>query len=342
MSAREPCEVSVVIPSRNRCDLLMPCLRAVALQTHPSFETIVVDDASTDGSAAAVCDHFPHVRLIERRRRTGFAAAANAGAAAATGRFLAFLNSDAEPEPGWLEALQEALEHHPRAAAVEPKTLRFAEERVLDGAGLSMTWSLKAFRRGAGEPDDGRYDTEEEVFAASGTASMWRADVFRRLGGFDESFFTYYEDVDLGFRARRLGYEAWYVPAAVVRHRGAASSGGDPDARLRHSVANRWATVVKNSPARWLWARAPSIVAGEAMWLLGSAARGRLRAHLQAYGRVRRSLPLWLEARRALAREGRILPADLSHLVETRFPPLPRRPRLGTPCTRRPSSLGGT
>jgi GT2 family glycosyltransferase len=317
-------EISVVVPSRNRCDLLAACLRALMAQTHPSFEIVVVDDASTDASVETVRREAPGARLVELDTNAGFAAAANTGARAATGRYVAFLNSDAEPEPTWLEALAAGLERHTRAASVEPKTLRYEPPDAVDGAGLSMTWSLKAYRRGAGERDARRYETEEEVFASSATASLWRADAFRTLGGFDESFFAYYEDVDLGFRARRLGYEAWYVPSAVVRHWGAGSSGGDESWKVRRSVTNRWATVVKNAPGSWLRRRAPTILAGELMWIAGSLARGHLRAHLRAYRRVLRSLPSWLEARRRVL-PSRAQASDLSRLVHSRFPPLPPR-----------------
>lgn len=324
MSHGGPHDVSVIVPSRNRSDLLASCLRATLAQTHPSFEVVIVDDASTDDSVETVRREAPAARLVKLDSNQGFAAAANAGARAATGRFLAFLNSDAEPEATWLEELAAALERHPRAASVEPKTLRWDDPGVLDGAGLGMTWSLKAYRRGAGARAE-EFEVEQEVFATSATASLWRADAFRRLGGFDPSFFAYYEDVDLGFRARSRGYEAWYVPTAVVLHRGGASSETDDSWRLRCSVANRWATVLKNVPSGWLARRAPSIVAGELMWLAASVARGHGQAHLGAYVRVLRCLSLSRAARRQTLRLDEHDIHELTRLVHLRFPPMPPR-----------------
>jgi GT2 family glycosyltransferase len=211
-----------------------------------------------------------------------------------------------------------------------------------------MTLALKAYRRGQGQRDDGSFDTEEEVFSASGTACLWRADAFRSLGAFDNSFFGYYEDVDLGFRARRAGYECWYAPLAVVVHRGSTTAA----VRWRefesgYAVRNRWATIVKNAPTRWLARHAHWIVAGEILSLGRAAIAGDLVLVLRAYIDVVRSARA-SRAKRDLGVGGPGVPyAELMRTVTRRLPPpatslwrlrLGRRlrgraaPRRGTAC----------
>jgi len=314
--------VSVVVPNWNGRPFLVRCLAALRRQTLPPADVVIVDGGSSDGSLESVRADFPDVRLVALDRNVGFAAAANAGAQAAAGEHVAFLNNDAEPEPAWLEELVACLERHPKAASVACRCLQLEDARRLDGAGDSMTWSLKAYRRGAGEPDGPRYAVEEEVFSASGTACLWRASVFAELGGFDEDFFAYYEDIDLGFRARLAGHECWYAPRAVVRHVGAASASAD-SARFHTSlsVRNRWATVVKNAPARWLAQHAPVIVVGEALWLGRSLLRGDLGAHLQAYATLVHELRFWRAKRRAVQAFGEGWGVGLERLRAPRLPP---------------------
>lgn len=313
--------LSVVVPNLNGAVHLARCLSALESQEFDEFETIVVDNGSSDESCALVRDRFPGVRLVELPENQGFAGAANRGADLGQGDFLAFLNNDAEAEPAWLSELVDCAERHPRAAAIASKVLRIGEPSVLDGAGDSMTRALKAFRRGAGEPDDGRYSAEEQVFSASGTACLWRARAFRELGGFDESFFAYYEDVDLGFRARLAGFECWYAPRAVVRHVGAATSPTVGSVDARYSLDNRWATMIKNAPSQWLLRNAPVIVIGDLLlWarLLRDREPGLLVRHLRS--RIRSLAPLF-RARREIQRARVATYHDLIRLAERWLPP---------------------
>jgi GT2 family glycosyltransferase len=288
-------DTSVVVPNLNGAHLLEPCLEALARQTRAPTEVIVVDNGSTDDSVGLVRRRFPAVRLLTFPENRGFAAAMNAGIAEATAGLVAFLNNDAVPESAWLEELAGCVERHPAAAAATSKLLLADEPGRLDGAGDGLTRSFLPYARGHGQPDDGRFADEIEVFGASGAAALWRGPVLRELGGFDERFFAYYEDVDLSFRARLRGYEIWYAPSAVVRHARGGTAGQDVDFTLFHPVKNRWFMIVKDTPGRMVARRWPAIAAGEALFWGRMVRRRAPGALLRAYREVMRR---WPELRR--------------------------------------------
>jgi GT2 family glycosyltransferase len=216
----------VVIPNWNGRQFLGPCLEALRAQTLDGFEIVLVDNASTDDSVDFVKEHFPEVRVVEAEENVGFAAGMNLGIRAVDTELIAFLNNDTAPAPSWLEELVACLERHPRAAAATSKMLLHDRPETIDSAGDGITTLFLPYARGHGARDNAQYEREEQVFSASGGASLWRGAVLDRIGLFDEAFFAYYEDVDLGFRARLAGYECWYAPRAVVRHHRGGSADG--------------------------------------------------------------------------------------------------------------------
>jgi GT2 family glycosyltransferase len=288
-------DASVVIPNLNGAHLLEPCLASLAEQTLPPAQVLVVDNGSTDGSVELVRERFPEARLVTFSENRGFAVAMNAGIAEASTDLVAFLNNDAVAEPRWLEELAACLRRHSAAAAATSKLLSASEPGRLDGAGDGLTRSFLPYVRGHGEPDDGRFGEEVEVFSASGAAALWRGSVLRELGGFDERFFAYYEDVDLSFRARLRGYEIWYAPRSVVRHARGGTAGQHVDFALFHPVKNRWFMIVKDAPTRTLARRLPAIAAGEAFFWGRMIRRRAPGALLRAYREVIRR---WPELRR--------------------------------------------
>jgi GT2 family glycosyltransferase len=315
--------VSVVVPNRNGGAMLAEVLHGLEKQEFDGFEVIVVDDASTDGSlegAERECAPFRAVPLGDNK---GFAVACNAGAEVARGELIAFLNNDAVPEPSWLRELVRSLDSHPEAACVDSKLYRRGSDRILDGAGDAFTWALKAYRRGAGTRDDGGYAREEQILLASGAACLWRAAAFRRLGGFAEQFFAYYEDVDLSLRARRAGYELWFVPAAVVWHAGGASTAS---ARREfdgfYATRNRWATIVRNVPSWWLARRAPAVMVGELSLAARSLAAGEGVHYVRAARALVSSWPELRRDRRAIRATGELSPELVRRFVERSLPPL--------------------
>jgi GT2 family glycosyltransferase len=316
--------VSVVIPTYEGVSMLRPCLAALQAQTLVEHETIVVDNASSDSTRELVREQFPEVRLVELEANVGFGVAVNAGARIAAGEYLALLNNDTLPRRDWLAELVACAKRHPAAASIAPKILRRDDSAVIDGAGDCLTLALKAYRRGLGQRDDGRFSDEEQVFSATGTACLWRAEVFRRLGGFDESYFAYYEDVDLGFRARLAGYECWFAPRAVVLHESAGTSRGAswPTFESFHSVRNRWLMIAKDAPARWLALNLHRILVAELISLARALMRGEMRLVFQAYADVVRSRARVRGERAQVQSEGRVPYQELRALATRGLPPI--------------------
>lgn len=286
---------SVVVPTYNGLRHLPIVLDALGQQTFADSEVIVVDDASSDESAQLVAEHYPAVRLIVNRRNLGFAAACNTGAAAARGRYIVLLNNDTEPEAGWLAELAKAIAAHPQAAVVASKLLLYDRRDTLHTTGDLLGADGIPRNRGVWETDRGQYDGAGAIFSGCGGASAYRKDIWQALGGFDEEFWMYLEDVDLGFRARLLGCEVVFAPQARVYHR-LSASGGDTLASYYVGRNTIW-LIAKNMPRSLLLRHAPQIAASQARIALdalrnwrGEAAQARLRGQLAGLRGLRAQL----------------------------------------------------
>lgn len=218
--------VSLVIPTFNGAHLLATCLEAVARQTRPADETIVVDDASTDGTGALLAERFPWAQHLLLDRNLGFVGAVNAGIAASRGEIVALLNNDTETEPGWLEALVTPLEADYGVGSTASKLLLFDRRDHLQAAGDGYSTGGVPINRGAWTRDEGQFDSSVEVFGASGGAAAYRRSALDEAGGFDPWLVSYLEDTDLSWRLQLLGYGCRYVPEARVYHMVSASGGG--------------------------------------------------------------------------------------------------------------------
>ncbi|MDQ4069897.1 MAG: glycosyltransferase, partial [Actinomycetota bacterium] len=216
--------VSVVVVNYRGADDTIACLRAFDDISWPvdRLELIVVDNASGDGSAARIRDAVPRAVVVESPSNTGFAGGCNQGAARARGDYIGFINNDARPAAGWVAAAIETMDRDPGIAAVASKVLDWDGERIdyVDG---SLTWYGMGYKRECEQVDTGEHDQGRDVLFATGAAMFVRADVYRDLGGFDERFFMFYEDVDLGWRLNLLGHRVRYVPESIAYHRHHAS-----------------------------------------------------------------------------------------------------------------------
>ena len=239
--------------------MLQTCLAALEAQTLSDQRVIVVDNGSDDGSVAWLRERHPSVRVIENAQNRGFAAPVNQGIEASDSPYVAVLNNDAEPSPGWLAALVQACRERRarRDVCVQDDVCRSAHDDQFDRhhawIGSAIAWD----RRG-GETEDGRETEPVEVFGACAGAALYRREMLQQMGLFDEDFFAYLEDVDLAWRARRLGWRCLYVPAAHVLHRHSATGQEGSPFKSFHLGRNKVWMVVKNYPFRALWYAVPA------------------------------------------------------------------------------------
>jgi GT2 family glycosyltransferase len=239
--------ISVVVVNWNRKELLRACLLSLSRQSTSDFETIVVDNGSTDGSADMAEREFG-VRAIRNSENRGFCAGNNQGIAAARGEFVALLNNDAEANPTWLAELHRACASLPEIGMAASKILVWEDPTRIDKAGHLIFPDGQNRGRGTGQLDLGQFDREEEVLWPDGCAAMYRKPMLDRIGGFDEDFFAYGDDAELGLRARIAGYRCLYAPRAVVRHHRGATLGKDSAWRVTLIERNRVLLAAKLFP----------------------------------------------------------------------------------------------
>ena len=245
-------EVSVIVVNWNRRELLRACLLSLSAQTFGSLEVIVVDNGSEDGSPAMVLEEFPEVVLIRNAENRGFCAANNQGIRQARGRYVALLNNDAEAEPRWLEELLSGLRAGPDVGMCASKILFYEARGVIDKVGHLIYPDGQNRGRGCGEPDCGQYELSEEVLLPDGCAALYDRRVFESAGMFDEDFFAYGDDAELGLRARLAGWRCMYVPTAVVYHHHSSTLGRFSERRLVLVERNRVWLAAKLFPWRLL------------------------------------------------------------------------------------------
>jgi hypothetical protein len=322
--------ISVVVVNWNRRELLRACLTSLTRQEGVSFETIVVDNGSSDGSASLAADEFG-ARVIRNTENRGFCAANNQGIAEARGEFIALLNNDAEAEPGWLAALQRACSKRSGVGMAASKVLVWEDPKRIDKAAHLIFPDGQNRGRGAGALDTGQFDREEEVLWPDGCAAMYRSEMLRQIGGFDEDFFAYGDDAELGLRARIAGWSCIYAPDAVVRHHRGATMGKGSAKRLRLIERNRVLLAAKLFPWSLLWLNpfyfGMRLLAGIAM-----ASRGQgdtvhfpgLRGKWQMASAIvsgdlaaLRLIPKMLRKRGQMAAIRRLRPAEVRRLILT-------------------------
>jgi hypothetical protein len=219
-----PGVVSVILVNYKGAEDTITCLRAFDDVDWPAdrLELIVVDNDSRDGSAERIRAAVPGARVIESGSNSGFAGGCNLGVAHATGEYVAFINNDARPHREWISAAVAAFEAEPDVASVASKVLDW-DGRLVDYVDGALTWYGMGYKAETERPDEGQWDEPKDVLFGTGSALFVRAGVYREVGGFDERFFMFYEDVDLGWRLNLLGYRVRYVPGSVAYHKHHAS-----------------------------------------------------------------------------------------------------------------------
>jgi GT2 family glycosyltransferase len=313
--------VAVVVPTWNGGHLLPACLDSLRGQTQP-HTVVVVDNGSHDGTVELVGSRYPDVVLVELPHNHGFAGGVNRGIEAALARgaeLVALLNNDAVASPSWLAELVGVADAHPEAGSVQARMLS-EDGTTLDSTGDAYSsWGLP-YPRGRGEPDDGRYGAGE-VFTVSGGASLYRGAALRQVGLFDERFFAYYEDVDLGFRLRLAGWTARYAPSAVVHHRISGTSARVPDFARFHVLRNLPWVYAKCMPPPLARRYLPRLLALYAATLLSGLLRGHARVTARALAAAVRQLPAVLRDRRRVQALRVADAASIDALLDHELPP---------------------
>lgn len=250
--------VTVVVVNWDRQYLLEACLQSLARQTYARFEVIVVDNGSVDGSREAVrslAANYPvPLRLIANPDNRGFCAANNQGFAASDAELVALLNNDAEADPQWLEQLAFAIQRSEDIGMAASKILVWENPGIIDKCGHLIYPDGQNRGRGSGQADRGQFDRMQEVLWPDGCAAMYRRAMLEDIGGFDEDFFAYADDAELGLRGRIAGWRCMYAPGAVVRHHRGATLGLGSARRLTLIERNRVLLAVKLFPWSLLWA----------------------------------------------------------------------------------------
>lgn len=318
--------VTIAIPTLQAGDSLTACLRSLNGQTFRNFDVIVINNGDKPFVPPAGL-WFP-CRLLSPGRNTGFGAAINLAAHATDAPFVATLNDDTEPDPQWLEALVREISVDPRAGMCASR-IRLFESCVLDSAGMLICLDGSSKQRGQGQAPL-VFDRAEEVLLPSACAALYRREMLQEIGFFDEDYFLYCEDTDLGLRSRWAGWQCRYAPGATLRHHYSVSAGAFSALKAQFVERNRLWVAIKNFPLallavspvtsmlRYFWqlvsvrrrkgAASEFIQSGNS---LGSAFAILLRAH----GETLRALPALLRKRAAIRRTRKIGSIEFLRLI---------------------------
>lgn len=271
----EPGLVSIVIPNWNGKHFLTGCLDSLIGQTYKKLEIIVVDNGSKDGSVEFLQEKYPSVKVPRFNVNTGFSVAVNRGIRESRGEFIALINNDTVVDSAWVEELVKAMALHPEAGSLGCKMLAYDDHTLLDGVGDGYRRGGLPGRIGHREKDVGLFDTGRYILGACGGAALYRRSLLLDIGLFDEDYFAYLEDVDLGLRAQSAGYKCFYVPTAVIYHLGCGTTGsGYSPLVVRLSSQNNFNTIVKNIPMPLLVKFLPHIFFWQAYYFAVVIVRG--------------------------------------------------------------------
>ena len=312
-------KVSIIIPNWNSNNVLEQCLRELSNQTNQSFEIIIVDNGSEYRQSASFILIPIELKIQTKKLPTnlGYAVANNMGARMAQGQWLALLNADAFPEPDWLENLLQAAEQNPEYKIFASRQIQANAPEWLDGAGDAYHLTGLAWRKDYNRSSKDHGHQQREVFSACPTAALYSREAFLHAGGFDEDYFSYFEDVDLGFRLRLNGEKCLYVPTAVVHHVGSASTGKRSDFSVYYGYRNMIWTFFKDMPAPLLWLCLPLHLATLAFFVVYLTARGQGRVILKAIRDAIHGLPNLLVKRREIQRNRKASTRELLRVMST-------------------------
>jgi GT2 family glycosyltransferase len=310
---------TVIIVNYNAGPLLARCIGCLAQQTVKPARVIVIDNGSTDGSLEGL-PALEGLQVERMNANLGFAAGNNRAIAMCGTEFVALLNPDAFAQPDWLEQLLAAAAAHPEAAAFGSLQLADADPEIVDDIGDVYHVSGHVWQEAHGARLAPEHLRPTEIFTPCAAAALYRKSALDEAGGFDEDFFCYMEDVDLGFRLRLAGHTARSVPQAVVRHVGSATSGGrHSDFSVYHGHRNVLWTFVRNMPGALLWICAPVHLLISMLVVLRFALSGQLKVVLRAKRDAVRGLPAAWAKRQATQASRKVTPGQVWRVLDKRL-----------------------
>lgn len=255
-------KVTIIIPNYNGTEYIKDCLDSLTNQSMTDIHIIVVDNASADGSDDFVEKEFPQVELVRLKENYGFCRAVNEGIKRTKTEYLILLNNDTKADKDFIKNLYECIDAHPDTFSVAAKMLQMYHPDKIDAAGdlyccLGWAFSLGKDKKAS------KYNKESVIFSSCGGAAIYRKSVFEQIGYFDELHFSYLEDVDVGYRARIMGYKNRFTPKAIVYHAGSGTTGSRYNPfKVRIAARNSWYVVFKNMPLLQLIINFPFILTG--------------------------------------------------------------------------------
>lgn len=312
--------ISVIISTWNNDQVLIKCLESLTEQTYKNFEVVIVDNGSFQSSLDTIVSmmvRYFNVKVKKLSHNHGYALANNIGARLAQGHWVALLNADAFPEQNWLENLLRAAQQNPRYSIFTSRQMQYNKPDLLDGAGDSYHITGLAWRRFYNRSVQEYGMQSDEVFSACPAAALYSREDFLQLGGFDEDYFSYFEDVDLGFRLRLAGKRCLYVPAAVVHHVGSASTGKRSDFSVYHGYRNMIWTFFKNMPSPLIWFLLPLHILTLLFFVVYLSTRGQGRVILRAIRDALLGMPSVMKKRRHVQRNRKVGSSDLLKVMST-------------------------
>jgi GT2 family glycosyltransferase len=320
--------VTVSIVFYDGLDDLLQCLGCLGRQTLIPEQVFVVDN-SPGGLPCELPAFGLEIEILRPGGNIGFAAGNNLALHQTKTEFIATLNADAFPEPGWLEALVCAARHHPEAAAFGSLQLLFDDPNIADGLGDQYHISGLAWRNGYLCPISDLDLTPRRIFSPCGAAALFRRFDLEDIGGFDEDFFCYCEDIDAGFRLWLAGRECRFVPVAVVHHRGAGSTGDShSDFAVYHGHRNLTWVYLKNMPALLFWLFLPLHLLLSLQMVSAVAMRGQGSVVGKAKGDALLGLCRVWDKRLAIQARRKATYLDIWRVLDKSLPPEPWRRSL--------------
>ena len=298
---------SIIILCWNSNNYIEQCLDSLKSQTFQDFEVLLIDNNSPDPVPDSVINDFSalNIRHFRLTANLGFAGGNNFGVSKAKGKYLVFLNSDAFPTCTWLENVKKAIDKYPQSFFAS-KLLKANDPNRLDGTGDTYHFSGLVWRTNYNRFENKIRKREGEVFSACGAAAIYSKAAYDEVGGFDEDYFAYVEDVDLGFRLQLAGYKCIYLPDAVVHHIGSGSTQRRSDLSVYYGQRNLIWTFVKNVPSPLIYFLLPFHVLANLFLLIISIFRKQGRISFQAKVDAIKKLPDFAKKRRKVQAGRRI------------------------------------